>query len=148
MIREHGNMWSIYEETDYFLVTTNSYIRADGELVMGRGMAKQAKSRFPELPQLLGNRIEHLRLYGLEIIELPGEKGWIGAFQVKRHFKYDAEVDIIKFSVGKLKTLAQLFSQARYDLNFPGIGNGRLTPPEVLGLLEPLPNNVHIWTYT
>jgi len=35
----------------------------------------------------------------------------------------------------------------RIDLNFPGIGNGRLSPDQVLPLIKQLPDNVHVWRY-
>ncbi len=49
-----GNMWTAYEPADLFLITTNSTIRRDGALVMGRGIARQAKERFPDLDVTLG----------------------------------------------------------------------------------------------
>ena len=147
MIRETGNMWSVFDTADYFLVTTNSYIRNDGELVMGRGIARQAKRRFPGLSAILGDRIQHLSLYGLEITEVSDLTAWIGAFQVKRHYMYPAETDIIKYATGKLKALAEQFPRVRYDLNFPGIGCGKLTKDQVTPIIEVLPDNVHVWTF-
>jgi len=35
----------------------------------------------------------------------------------------------------------------RIDLNFPGIGNGKLPRHQVLYLLEDLPDNIHVWEY-
>lgn len=51
MILEKGNMWDCFGKVDLFLVTTNPIVNAKGELVMGRGIALEAKKRFPELPK-------------------------------------------------------------------------------------------------
>lgn len=52
-----GDMWTAYEPADLFLITTNSTIRPDGALVMGRGIARQARDRFPGLAEVLGQHI-------------------------------------------------------------------------------------------
>ena len=49
MILEHGDMWSVFGKTDLFCITTNSFIRRDGQLVMGRGIALAAKKRVPHI---------------------------------------------------------------------------------------------------
>ncbi len=140
MIREIGNMWDIYGDHECFLITTNSYIRQDGALVMGRGIALQAKNRWSQLPYDLGECIEHLEVYGL--LWCSG----IGAFQVKKHYMRDAQTDIIRHSTSMLKLHAHNHPNVRYDLNFPGIGHGRLEHDEVHEIISILPDNVHIWT--
>ena len=45
-IFKHGDMWQALAHVDHFLVTTNSFLRRDGCLVMGRGMALQAVQRY------------------------------------------------------------------------------------------------------
>ena len=34
-----GNMWTAFDETALFLLTTNSTVKRNGALVMGRGIA-------------------------------------------------------------------------------------------------------------
>jgi hypothetical protein len=49
---KRGDMWSAWDSADLFVITTNSTLRlGDKNLVMGRGIALQAKSAFPALPQ-------------------------------------------------------------------------------------------------
>lgn len=52
-----GNMWDSYEVADLFLITTNSTLTRPNKLVMGRGIALQAKERFPGLDTALGRQI-------------------------------------------------------------------------------------------
>ncbi len=145
MIREHGNMWSIFKETDYFIFTGNSFIRGDGELVMGRGMAKQVKQRFPTVPQELGCEIPHNGKYALKFCMVDGHE--IGVFQVKQHFMDDAQLSLIELSTQSLRVLANEETDKRFDMNYPGIGYGRRKQSDVAPIIDTLPDNVHIWTY-
>jgi len=147
MILEKGDMWSIFEKTDFFFFTANSFLNIRNELVMGRGMALEVKKKFPKVPSGFRGQIEHLGYYGLAIalIGLPSTS--IGAFQVKYHFKNKAELALIHQSTGKLERYASIeFPECRFDLNFPGIGYGGLKYKDVLPIIQKLPDNVHVWT--
>ena len=70
----------------------------------------------------------------------------VGWFMVKDHWATPAKVAIIKESVEALVVdVAPYFK--RIDLNFPGIGNGKLKREDVLPIIERLPDNVHVWEY-
>lgn len=130
-------------KASHILVTSNSYIRKDGALVMGRGAALEAATRFPNFPYIAGGRISekwggHLGFYGT----LLSVHKNIGLFQVKRHFKDPAELGIIEASVGSL--LVQMRNET-YAINFPGIGYGQLEISRVLPVIQKLPDNV--WIY-
>ena len=150
MILEYGNMWSIWSKTDLFLITTNSFVKHTGQLVMGAGIARQARDRFPGLDTTLGQAIRetcgHLGEYGLFISpRWPATR--LGLFQVKRHWSTDAILDLIHQSADQLTQWASTHPDCRIDLNFPGIGNGRLSPDQVLPVIKQLPDNVHVWQY-
>lgn len=143
MILERGNMWDAFGQ-GVFMITTNPVRRKDGAIVMGRGIALEAKTRFPSLPYDFGGMLE----------AHPGNIGYIGDydgtrvywFMVKDHWANKARLDIIQKSVDELEYYYG-FTDERVDLNFPGIGNGGLARAEVLPLLEKLPDNIHIWEY-
>jgi hypothetical protein len=144
-------MWDVFGKTDLFLITTNPIVRKDGAAVMGRGIALEAKSRFPELPYKYAKRLallsEMLGPYNYcDVIDkFAGQS--VGFFMVKDHWKEPAKLDIISNSVDELYNWLQDDCLGRVDLNFPGIGNGKLKREDVLPLLERLPNNVHVWEY-
>lgn len=46
-------MWTAYDDADLFLITTNSTLKKNGVLVMGRGIARQACDRCPGLDTAL-----------------------------------------------------------------------------------------------
>jgi len=143
-------MWSSYNQTDLFCITTNSYLRWNDTVVMGRGIARQAKERIEGIDKYFGDQIKntcgHLGLYGLIIWKRKHAQS-VAAFQVKYHFKSNANLDIIATSTDMLTKLANKYPDARFDLNFPGIGNGHLPRNEVLPIISQLPDNIHVWEY-
>ena len=56
-----GDIWDFHKAGFFIVIPTNGFIKNDGECVMGRGLAYEAKRRFPDLPLELGKRI---REYG------------------------------------------------------------------------------------
>ena len=151
MILERGNMWDVFGKTGLFLITTNPIIRKDGAVVMGRGIAREAALRFPELPFKFGRRLSP-EVVGYQASgDSTGtigtyEQQEVGYFMVKRHWNSPAELSIIEDSVSDLLSWAP-YQFWRIDLNFPGIGNGKLRREDVLPIIEKLPDKVHVWEY-
>ena len=145
MILEKGNMWDVFRNTDYFFITTNSFIKKDGSLVMGAGIARQLRDKVKGIDYLLGQEISktcgHLGTYGIMIFNHGG------IFQVKHHFKQKAKTELIEESTKQLSAFATSNKHFRIDINFPGIGNGGLTYDEVYPIIEVLPDNVHVWRF-
>lgn len=154
-----GDMWSVFDKTDWFLITTNYTVKKNREAVMGAGIAKQARDRFPPIAMALGEKIEraedlHLELPKVATIGFYGHSPTrVGYFMVKHHWAEAASLDLIESSVYALEDILESVKAYNYpyplrvDLNFPGVGNGKLSREEVLPLLESLPSYVHIWEY-
>jgi len=145
-----GNMWNVFASVDLFCITTNSITRKDGELVMGRGIARQAKDKFPGLGLALGNAVANGgmrgRVYGLLLSpSWPAKK--LAAFQVKINWQAKAELEIIRVSAQQLGHFAKANPDKSIALNFPGIGNGRLDYDDVLEIVQNLPDNVTLWKF-
>lgn len=142
-----GDMWSVFDEADLFLITTNSDLNHRGALVMGAGIARQARDRFPGLDQALGKAVALIGPhYGLLFPNAwPDDK--LGALQTKRHWRDKAEVQLIALAASKLKTWCNLNANCRVHLNMPGVGLGGLPRELVLPILEPLPDTVSAWEY-
>ena len=145
-----GNMWSVFTQVDLFCITTNSYIRKDGELVMGKGIAQQARDRYPGLGLALGKAISNSDwddgIYGLLVSpNWPIKK--LAAFQVKTNFRCKANLDIIRESARDLWKWAKANPDKQVALNFPGIGNGRLDYDDVFEIVKHLPDNVTLWKF-
>lgn len=136
-----GNMLNHLDECDYACITTNSFIKKDGRLVMGAGIAKQVRDSVKDIDKRFGDGIFHLTEYNLV------KAGKFYAFQVKYHFKDNADLDLIERTTHKLKVGCEKRPDLKVFLNFPGIGNGHLSREQVLPIVEQLPDNVTIWEY-
>jgi len=165
MILEFGDMWTVWNRSDLFLITTNACVRPDGRLVMGAGIAKQARDRWYgrldlRLGALLTERAKHktefLRRstiytmlepeYNL-LVSPQWPSASLGLFQVKRHFHMDASIGIIQRSTDALAAWCAEHPKAEVHLNFPGIGNGRLSRDAVMPIIKKLPDSVHVWQF-
>ncbi len=149
-IFKKGNMWDRFGKVDLFYITTNDIVR-NGRLVMGAGIAKEARDRLPGIDRDLANNKyimeNELKLkcliHSLWLTDKVSQI--VGTFQVKEHFKDRASIEIIKHSCHLL--LAEISNRPTMTvaLNFPGIGYGGLNKDEVLPIISILPDNVEIW---
>lgn len=146
-IYEYGDMWDAWDDTDLFLFTSNNVVTRYEALVMGAGLARDVRDRWPGVDKILGAEVRKTTAEGFYGLLLSPNGGKLGAFQVKYHYKEKADLDLIKKSTAQLAEYANANPGKRIDLNFPGIGNGGLDPTSVIWLINELPENVHIWRY-
>ena len=151
---KRGNMWeSLNTVNAVFLVTTNSMIDTYGNLIMGGGVALQAKKMFPELPKIFGKAVVELDkvldVYGILIQEntfTPTlNQNKVCAFQTKINPWFDSMLDVIDTSVCMLISLAKTHQDVVFHLPYPGIGLGSLKKSNVFPIIEKLPDNVIVW---
>ncbi|MDW8358931.1 MAG: hypothetical protein RMK63_13615 [Thermus sp.] len=116
------------------LATTNGVVKQDGSLVIGAGAAKALAERFPELPRILGKRVNPGKPYGLIVVELRGSR--VGAFQTKYHWQDPANLALIAYSTRMLRAYLMAHPDLRAHLPFPGVGLGGLREDQVLPILE------------
>lgn len=164
MILKRGDMWSAWDAADLFLITANACIKPDHRLVMGAGIAKQARDRWPGIDLRAGTALRGLSKGGegfkrngrkyvllkpdyklLVSGDYPMRK--LGLFQVKDYFHASASTSLIRESASALEFWCRAFPEAQVHLNFPGIGNGRLKKDAVLPIIEFLPDSVHVWQF-
>lgn len=144
---ESGDMLTKVDDPNTLVVfTANSTIRQNGSLVMGRGIARDIRDRFPGIDAKFGQLVQMQPLndsWGLLILDYRGYR--IGAFQVKTRFNEAASPLLIKAAATKLATWANANSSIVVHLNYPGIGYGMLPEDVVRPLIANLPSNVHVW---
>jgi hypothetical protein len=155
-----GNMFD--HPASLILVTTNSYVRSNGTLVMGRGAAAELRRHYPEAESVFGAKVQNVAGLGIYItygvlispcpicqvdhdpkVHMMGLKPRYGIFQVKYHWGKPAVPELIQYSVAKLMTLAPQYESI--SLNYPAIGNGGLSKDTVWPLIKGLPDNVTVW---
>lgn len=134
MIEITGNLWNI--KADAKCITTNGYIKSNGQAVMGRGIALQAATKYPELPRILG---KHIRENG----NVPGLLIYTGhcslvSFPVKHNWMDKADLFLIGCSAHSLSCMADKFKWNTILLPKPGCGNGKLNWADVKDYIKDL----------
>lgn len=138
MIELVGNIWDFHKGGP-IAVTTNGDINKLGKAVMGRGIASQAATRFPDLAYELasalrnsGNIVNYFEKYRLY------------TFPVKHHWNEKADIELIKNSCMQLVS----YKYEKIFMVRPGCGNGQLLWDEVrLEIVKILDDRVRIVNY-
>lgn len=123
-----ADIWDYWKRGYFVIIPTNGTVKKNGEAVMGRGLALQAKERFPDLPRELAT---WLKKYGNRCFTSEGYR--LITFPVKYHWKGKADLDLIRQSVKDLvKSVNSMDMERVYDdwlkVAIPkvGCGNGGL----------------------
>jgi len=100
MIEKYGDCFD--EQADAICITTNGFVKKNGENVMGKGCAKAASLIFPELPKILGDKI---LMYGNNVHELiKNNNTTILSFPVKPQYKImESPNDVVRHMRNKFK---------------------------------------------
>ena len=125
MLEKAGDFWT--ELGDAHVITTNGNVK-DGRCVMGRGVALQARNRFPGLDRFLGSCIRESgnRVHSLgDWTRADGAAYSLFSFPVKRNFWEQASLELIRHSVRELVIEVPPAYQ-KVVMVRPGCGNGRL----------------------
>lgn len=148
-----GNIWSlINEEFNTICITTNGTIKRNGEAVMGAGIAKEAKERYPDLPARLAISI---KTDGNKPRLLKRDNGlYLFSFPVKHNWWENADITLIERSAKLLPTYIDSLNQ-RFKTDIkkvliprPGCGNGKLNWSDVKPVIEPhLDDRFYIVTF-
>jgi len=137
-----GNIWDYHDQGFPIIITTNGNINHHGENVMGRGIALQAKHRFPKLPKFIG---EHIKRVGNVVKYFPEYN--LFSFPTKHNYWENSDLELILEStdylvriVGNLRYtcngLQPLDKYSKIYLVRPGCENGKLIWKDVSLILE------------
>lgn len=122
MIQEQtGNLWDFSARGEWIAITTNGIIKANGHAVMGAGLAKQAATRYPELPSWLGERLTRFgnRPHCFRSIRLI-------SFPTKDNWNQPSSLQLITDSLHAIRTILDHEHIARLYCPRPGCGLGQL----------------------
>lgn len=150
---KYGDMFKkLGKENSLFVVTTNSYTRNDGCLVMGRGAAKQLADKRVSFPIIAGVAIKEFekrhkhRQYHFLTFKSYGE--FVGILQVKIHFKEKSKLWLIEESIRIMDDFVNTCTWIEeVNMNYPGIGFGGLEKKKVKPLLKSLDERFNIWQF-
>ena len=136
------NSWSCKPTTleIALCITTNGEIKANGQAVMGAGIAKVFALVYPQLPVILGQK---LACYGNRVHYLLTDGNvYILSFPTKHHWRGSSSLSLIENSAETLAELAILKPYCTFILTRPGCGLGRLSWSVVRNSIAPiLPDN-------
>lgn len=139
MLEKYCDLWK--EPADARCITTNGFIKKNGELVMGAGVAGQAQKRWPFLPYKIGQTVKecgnHVFTYNLTEDYKPIT--WLIVFPVKHVWYEKADLSLIKRSAEELMDTLDKpeFSHwTKVLLPRPGCGNGQLKWEQVKPVIE------------
>jgi hypothetical protein len=128
MLEECGDFWRI--PADLRCITTNGALRINGNAIMGRGVALEARKRYHEIETILGSFISkygnHVFYLGYNLISFP----------TKYHWKQDSDIQLIRRSAQELVYLLKDNKSKRVLLTRPGCGNGNLNWPDVRNVIQ------------
>ena len=137
MLEVVGDLWEFHKAGEWIAITTNGDVNKNGEAVMGRGVALQAKKKLPFLAADLAQCLFEGGNYPYAFRDIN-----IVTFPVKRHWFEKADLKLIVMSAQILVALLDGktydFHPERLYLPRPGCGNGRLDWRAVKPLLEPI----------
>lgn len=130
------DLWELHDSGATVCITTNGIVNRYGRLVMGRGIALQAKNQFSELPLRLGS---YVKKHGNQCFYLPDLR--IISFPTKYHWKQNSEIGLI---INSVRQLNDIIDKNKLDLVYlpkPGCSNGGLEWSEVKQSIEPILSN-------
>ena len=119
MIEISGNIWDWLGRA-VIAVTTNGHVTRDGKASLGRGCARQAGERFPDIARRLGALLvekgNHVHCLGDGIVSFPVEESpWS-----------TPDLKLIARSARELRDLADEMELGRIVVPRPGCGGGGL----------------------
>lgn len=129
MIETKGDLW-MYLGKAAIAITTNGQVSRRGEAIFGRGCAREARERFPDLPRRLGELISqhgnHVHLLEDGLVSFPVE-----------HSPFEnPDIRLIERSARELVEMADREGWGKVVVPRPGCGGGGLSWREVRPLLE------------
>lgn len=132
------NIFGSEQKYDAICVTTNGIVRNNGRLVMGAGVAKAFKEKYPGLDLELGKKVSQ---YGNVPFVIYRQGTAIVSFPTKHNWRHKSDIGLIMNSA---KTLVKITSGRFWTsvaLTPPGCGNGGLdwktqVEPALKGILD------------
>ena len=128
----HCDIWSLADRADAICITTNGLTKANGEAVMGKGIALQARQRFPGIDRVLG---DHLRYNG----NIPGiikVNPTIVSFPTKNDWRDKSDLDLIEKSAKFFAAMIEKHGWHKVVMPKPGCANGGLRWPQVEPIID------------
>jgi O-acetyl-ADP-ribose deacetylase (regulator of RNase III) len=135
MKQARGNIWDLADTTgsDVLVITTNGFVKANGDCVMGRGIAREARDRIPGIAQKLGTLIRRHGNRAMRVYHAPGY--WVVSMPTKHVWVDKSDPALIQASARQLVEMADKFGWQSVVMPRPGCGNGGLNWADIEPML-------------
>jgi hypothetical protein len=130
-----GDIWILHSRDQTIAIPTNG-VTVNGELIMGRGLALEAKERYPSLPLRLGSMVREHGNFPFYVKEFN-----LVSFPTKHNPQQKSDIHLIKQSAYNLRILADKIGLERVYLPHVGCGNGGLFWGEVYPVINEILND-------
>lgn len=125
------DIWDFIEEGWHIVVPTNGHVNSDGQAVMGMGIAYQCNKLIKGMSVALGKLIKR---HGHHVFLFDRQK--VITFPTKHHWKEKANLELIKDSCLKLKSLMEMKPEIKVVMPKVGCGNGKLDWDHVAPIIQ------------
>lgn len=134
MREDIGNLWEY--PSDAIVITTNGFVKKNGEAVMGRGCAWEAAQMMPWLPASLGLSIKQDGNIVQDFGYRQELKKRLLTMPVKHNWFEPADINLIEESAHGLRYLVHICELEKVVMPRPGCGNGQLSWQDVKPVLD------------
>lgn len=134
-----GDLWTF--PANIRVITTNGFVKKNGEAVMGRGCALQATKKFPGIAFTLGYKLKSSgnRVHVLKTGSFENPSEVLVSFPVKHKWFEKADPALIEKSAKELRSVVSNYKHTvKVVLPRPGCGNGQLKWEDVRLILAPI----------
>lgn len=127
-----GSIWTVHEEKagSWAVIPINQMYKAEGDLVMGKGLALSAANRYPELPKLWGKTADQSRPLKLD------PKNRLVGFPTKKDWRDNASLFLIRQGLRDLRLFSIDMNQPLFLIPRLGCGLGNLDWNKVRPVIE------------
>lgn len=137
MLEATGDIFS-QPDADAICFTSNGMVKQNGELVMGAGIAKQFRDRYPGIAMYFG---QYVRDAGSHVYANPMYSPAVISFPTKRDWRDPSDIMLVKVSAMELAALADYLGFKHVYLPPPGCGLGGLNWAQVRTAISPILDN-------
>jgi hypothetical protein len=117
MVRSSANIWDDHAAGQYAVIPTNTVVKANGEAVMGAGLAKQARDKFEGLATRYGAHLRDAEINGTTAMMIDHENRLI-LIPTKTDWRLPSSVEQVDAALSELSTLD-------LPMSVPNLGAGK-----------------------
>lgn len=125
MLEQPGDVWSPYADA-YVVTTCGDIVRH--ELVMGAGIARQAKELYPQLPLILARLVAR---FGNKPFIVPMSDHTIMTMPTKHSWRQPSDLKLVRESADYMQQLATMYDMLHVAMPRAGCGLGGLSWEDV-----------------